>query len=127
MSDPNTIAGVQARYAQLDTAGQSWVRNVTAEAEAAGVGFSAKHTKSARRFETLVAVVQLARDGVSDDDVRELLALIVGDVALFPTVPLGHIIGSLNATEAAQFAGLATGRLCATYTDTGKPVIAVAA
>lgn len=123
MSTTTTFAAVQSRYARLDAAGQAWVKQVSVEAEAAGVGISAKHTKSVRRFGILVALVQLAADEIADDDVRKLLSLVIGDVALFAGVPLGHLVGSLNATEADTFAGLATGRLGATFDASGRPVV----
>lgn len=120
MSNVSTFASVQARYNQLDKAGQSWVKNLSTEADAAGVGFSAKHTKSIRRFELLCAVVQCAADELGDDEVRNLLALIDPRIEQLGSVPLGHIIGSLNATEAAAFSGLATGRLAPTFAANGS-------
>lgn len=99
--------------------------------------FGAKTAKTARRFSILVALTALARDEAKranrvDDDwldetARALLYAIIGDVALFPTVPLGHLVGSLNATEADTFAGLCTGRLAIVIHDTGTQVVEVAA
>ena len=120
MSNESTFAAVQSRYNRLDKAGQSWVRNLSVEADAAGVGFSAKHTKTSRRFSILVGVVQCAADELGDDEVRKLLALIDSRIEQLGTVPLGHIIGSLNATEAAAFSGLASGRLAPQFAANGS-------
>lgn len=133
-SDAATFAGVQARYQQLDAAGQSWIKQLAADADSAKVPFGAKTTKTARRFSILVALVSLARDEARrvdrsdqtwlDETARALLFAVVGDVALFPTVPLGHLVGSLDATEADLFAGLATGRLAVAVDDSGTRVVA---
>lgn len=133
-SDGNTFASVEARYRQLDAAGQAWIKRLAADADAAKVPFGAKTAKTARRFSILVALTALARDEAKranrvDDDwldetARALLYAIIGDVALFPTVPLGHLVGSLNATEADTFAGLCTGRLAIAVDDTGTQVVA---
>ena len=96
-------------------------------AEAAEVGFSAKHTKSVRRYEILRSLVACAADELSDDDVRGLLWAVIGDVAQFPTVPLGHLVGSLTTAEAATFAGLATHTLAVSVADDGRAVIGEAA
>jgi len=39
-----------------------------------------------------------------DELLRALLALIIGDVALFPSVEPGHALGSLDAAQSTQFA-----------------------
>lgn len=41
-----------------------------------------------------------------DELLRALLALIIGDTALYPSVKPGHALGSLHAQQAAQFAQL---------------------
>ena len=127
MTDDRTFHPLQVRYHALPPAGQAWIKQLSIEAEAAEVGFSAKHTKSVRRYEILRSLVACAADELSDDDVRGLLWAVIGDVAQFPTVPLGHLVGSLTTAEAATFAGLATHTLSVSVADDGRAVIGVAA
>ena len=127
MTDDRTFHPLQVRYHALPPAGQAWIKQLSIEAEAAGVGFSAKHTKSVRRYEILRSLVACAADELSDDDVRGLLWAVIGDVAQFPTVPLGHLVGSLTTAEAATFAGLATHTLSVSVADDGRAVIGEAA
>ena len=136
-SDASTFASVEARYRQLDAIGQAWIKRLAADANAANVPFGAREVRTARRFSILTALTALARDEAKrvdrsddtwfDETARAMLFAVVGDVALFPTVPLGHLIGSLNATEADTFAGLCTGRLAVVIHDTGTQVVEVAA
>lgn len=133
-SDASTFASVEARYRQLDGIGQAWIKRLATDANAANVPFGAREVRTARRFSILTALTALARDEAKranrvDDDwldetARALLYAIIGDVVLFPTVPLGHLVGSLNATEADTFAGLCTGRLAIAIDDTGTQVVA---
>ena len=125
---PNTFHALQVRYHALDAHAKAWIIALANQAEDNKVGFSSKHTKSTRRLEILRALVALGHDGCTDDTgVRNLLHVIFGDPAHLPSVTLGHLVGSLSATEAAQFAGLATGSLAVTFSDDGVLQLVAAA
>lgn len=128
MSDANTFASLQAHYLQLPTEAREWIIETGKQADAAGVGFSAKHSKTVRRFEILRALVHMARNGEADDtSARNYLECVVGPVAQFANVAVGHVVGSLSATEAAQFAGLVTGSLRVEFLDDGRLTLRPAA
>jgi hypothetical protein len=119
MSDERSFAALRQRYDRLTKAQASWIAALGRDAEAAGVGFSSKETKTVRRFEILRALVILAGRDESDDAVRQLLALVDPTIEQLGSVPLGHIIGSLSATEAATFARLVNDELVVRFADDG--------
>ena len=125
---------LQRRYEVLSTIGRDWIKARTVEAQQAGVPFHLRANKTLRRWEILRALVLLAEDYGADIDteigetaVRGLLEAVIGDVAQFPTVPLGHLIGSLSSTEATQFSGLLDGRYVLLFTEQGRPTLREAA
>jgi hypothetical protein len=59
-----------------------------------------------------------------------LLEPIIGDCAQFPSVPVGHLLGSLSSTEAAKFAtaadDLVAGVVALVFDDAGRAHIRTA-
>ena len=108
-ADPRAMEALQRAYKALSDDARRWIGRFIVEAQRHRVDFSPKTNPSVRRFEILRGLVLLAEaGGVSDDDVRELVAASgVGDAALFPTVLPGHAVGAMSATEAALFAAMA--------------------
>ena len=132
--DP-TYDVLQRHYTALAPEGRAWITALTEQAMQGGVSFHSRSHRTQRRYSIIRALVLLAENGIDDtadgvsieDTVRTYLEAVIGDVAQFPTVPLGHLIGSLSATEAATFAGLVDGTYLLAFTDAGKPTLATAA
>ena len=123
---------LKARYDALDPASRDWIKQLVTEAQQAGVSFHLSETKTVRRFELLRGLTLLCGDGSGNDDsLRACLEQVIGDVAQFPTVPAGHLLGSLSAREAATFSALcdefAHGRYHLAFTDEGNPQLRPAA
>lgn len=101
------MALLSERYAALPRVERAWMNALQVEAQQSLVPF---HTKVAnggkctvRRFSIVLGLLHLAPN--SDTEVlRSILATIIGDVALFPSVKPGHALGSLTAEEAKVFA-----------------------
>lgn len=127
MSTEHTFIVLGNAFRRLPKAAQQWITHLSEEADAAGVPFGSKVTKTARRYEILRALVHLAANEETDEHVREWLAIVDPRIAQLGSVPLGHILGSLSAAEAATFAGLATGTIPVAITDDGNPTPLTAA
>lgn len=120
--------GLQAAYEALDAVGRAWVKALTAQAQAAGVPFHARGNTTRRRWEIIRALTLLAdTDSTDDDAVRGLLEPVIGDCALFASVPIGHLVGSLSAAEAATFGQIVDGRLAIHIDPQGRPSLRSAA
>ena len=118
--DDITYGVLKGRYDALAPGGRAWIGELVKAAIGAGVSFHMSTTKTARRYSILRALVLMAENGEGDDDVRALLEPIIGDVAQFPSVPVGHLVGSLSVQEAATFAGLVDGTHILAVGDDGK-------
>jgi hypothetical protein len=119
---------LKRRYDGLATAWRDWIKELATAATQAGVSFHLSETKTVRRFELLRGLVILAADECGADDVlRALLERIIGDIAQFPSVPTGHLLGSLSSREAATFAALCDefvhGLYALGFTDEGNPTL----
>lgn len=128
--DDPTFDALQAHYVALPAEGRAWITALTSQAQQASVPFHTKGHRTRRRYEIVRALVHIAADGIDDtteDTTRTFLEAVIGDVAQFPSVPLGHLIGSLSATEAATFAGLVDGTHRLAFTDEGRPTVRAAA
>lgn len=127
--DDPTFDVLQRAYQALAAEGRAWIASLTEQATRGLVPFHTRGHRTARRFEIVRALVLLAQRGDHDDEtVRGLLEPIIGDCAQFPSVPVGHLVGSLSATEAAQFSGLVDGRYSISCDDrTGRPILKEAA
>lgn len=100
-------ATMQRHYSDLDDAARSWLAGLIGEATRRNVSFHARHIRSVRVFELYRALISLcAGGGDSDELLRALLYGVVGDVALFPGVAPGHVVGSLDAAQATELATL---------------------
>jgi len=119
---------LQVRYNGLSPKLHTLVTACATEAMQHGVSFhSSGGNRTVRRFEILRGLCLLDEDA-DGDLLRVMLAEIIGDVAHFPTVAVGHLLGSLTADEAARFARRADeGPFTVTYTPEGVPVLGVAA
>lgn len=96
---------------------KAWV----AEASAEHCDFSmGKHRHTERRYLISSAAVELA--DADDDYCRTALAIVHGDMAVDPTVPVGLLFGSLSLDQARKLEKIA--RTCqAFYDDNGNVVI----
>jgi len=119
---------LQVRYNGLSAKLHTLVTACATEAMQHGVSFhSSGGNRTVRRFEILRGLTCLD-DQADGDLLRVILAEIIGDVAHFPTVAVGHLLGSLTADEAARFARRADeGPFTITFTPEGVPVLGVAA
>lgn len=127
--DP-TYDVLQREYLALAPEARAWITSLTEQAIRGGVSFHSKGHRTLRRYEIIRGLVHFAQAGVDDGDdqrIRDLLELIIGDCAQFPSVPVGHLLGSLSAQEAAKFSGLIDGRLHLLFDEQGRPVLRVAA
>ena len=104
-ADPDAIAVLQRHYGALDAAGATFIRGLISDATRAAVSFHLKGNATVRRFEVVRGLVTLAAAGTDDTEtLRCVLASVIGDVAHYPAVTAGHLVGSLSAGEAAIFA-----------------------
>lgn len=125
-STPGTFATLQSHYQQLPEDAKDWVKTLSNQADAAGVPFTAKGdgNRTVRRFELLAALVNLAKEQTELAPLRELVTAVIGTHDIYTDKPLGHLIGSMNAIEAARFAALANGTAALTFDDDGTPQVA---
>ena len=99
-ADPWDIDDLQTDYQKLDNNGKSWVDQLVAEGNAAGVPWHPDGNPTMRRYHLGHAAVKLAADiPLTDDDIRALVVAATGNDTL--ETPLGHAIGSCDATTAA--------------------------
>lgn len=95
-------------YDQLSPDQRAWVNALEAEARKERVSFHTKGHHTARRYHIMRALIMLARAELTEPDaVRGLLANLRPECAYWPALTVGHLVGSLDADEAHQFAGLA--------------------
>lgn len=131
MVDIVTMDALKQRYLALPKDGRAWVTALTEQAMQAGVTFHTKDHPTVRRFEIVRGLTILAEgeSSAQDDVARAICASILGDVAHFPSVTVGHVLGSLDATEAARFAArcdvlVTTNDARGSITDDGVLVLA---
>ena len=126
--DDGSFETLERHYKALPAEARTWVNALAREAQQAGVSFHTKGNRSGRRYSIMRALVLLAEaDSHEDEQVRGLLWPIIGDCAHFPSVPVGHLVGSLSAAEAHQFARLVDGQLVLAIGDDGRPTLRPAA
>lgn len=107
-ADPAAVAALRKRYLALPKPARAVVGAFATQAQQALVpyfltGDQGRHT--VRRFELVRALTIAAEaDSANDEAIRSLLALTLGDCAMFPAVTVGHAIGALDAKGAAEFA-----------------------
>ena len=129
--DP-TYDVLQRNYVALDKDARAWITALADQSIKASVSFHSKGHRTQRRYEILRGLVLLAANGGADDDLlRSLLEQVIGDVAQFPSVPPGQLVGSLSAQEAARFADLCTqfvdGAFLLTFAEDGTAHLRAAA
>lgn len=102
------VAAVIARYEALTAEQRAVLASWAKEANAAGVSFNLRLVPSQRRFEIYRACLRLAEliDGDDLDLCRATVAGVIPTVA-FPTVAIGHALGSLTIAEAELLVRLA--------------------
>jgi predicted nucleic acid-binding protein len=137
VADPEQLDRTFARmielYIGLDVAAKSWMGNLQGDAQRAGCGFHASERHTLRRFELIRGLIALAAAELDDDDlIRHLVEHATGDdVAQFPTVRPGHVLGAMDAAEASRFAlacdALAADQIALTFSDAGRPLFIAAA
>ena len=131
MVDIVTMDALKQRYLGLSKVGRAWITALSEQAMQAKVTFHIKDNQTVRRFEILRGLTILAESDSSaeDDIVRAICASILGDVAHFPSVTVGHVLGSLDAIEAARFAArcdvlVSSDQAVGSVTDDGVLVLA---
>ncbi len=107
---------------RLPDAGRLWVGRLVNESMTAGRSFRFKipGERSARRWWIARGLVTLAAAGQDNDRiVRALLSPIIGPAAFSADHTLGHLVGTLDDSEAARFAGACSAQ---TSTDPARSV-----
>jgi hypothetical protein len=118
--DEADAEALERAYVALDAVARAWITALAKQATQAHVSFHLKGNRTLRRFELLRGLVELATHGITDDEtLRAVLASIHGDCAWFPAVTPGHLVGALDATDAAVFAQRCT--VLATALVPGEP------
>ncbi len=109
--DAATIDALKRRYMALaDDIRRGFLKQLAEQAIQGNNGrgrvpYTLSDRPSLRRFEITRGLVTLAEAGVDDEEtVRCIVASITGDVAHFPTVSTGQVVGMLGADEAVVFA-----------------------
>ena len=128
IADADAFDALERHYVELSASARSWITELAKSAQQNGVSFHAKEARTVRRFEVIRGLVALALSNSHDDEtLRAVLASVVGDVANFTNVTPGHIVGSLDAGEAAIFARrvdeLISSDVPATVDDDGTVVL----
>jgi hypothetical protein len=97
---------LESRFKRLPDVVLEPSKRYVREARTAGVSFQRLQAQTARRFDIYRGLIGLAEaDGVDDESMRALIAHAMGsDAPLFPTVTVGHALGSLDAAGARRFA-----------------------
>ena len=107
-ADPDALAALARRFAELDDDARAAILTVTAAADAAGHPLSLKALPSVRRFEIGRALIDLAAYGWDDEVARALVAHVTDDPAVEqPGVPLGAAVGRLTIDRARALSDLA--------------------
>lgn len=104
-ADPEAVAVLRKRAGELDGEAKALMGAIATEAIQGGVSYHMGERQTVRRFEIARGLLSLAPH-VDDEreTIRHILAAIVGDVAHFPAVTVGAVLGSLSADEAATWA-----------------------
>jgi hypothetical protein len=103
--DAGGFLALETQFKALDDGPRKWVTELVRDAQRANVSFHSQGNQTVRRFELIRALTLLAPSQPDDETMRALLATVLGDVAWFPSVTVGHLVGSLSAWDAATFAG----------------------
>ena len=122
--DAMTLEALRVAHGTLDAAALSWLHVLRVQAAQHLVDFLLNTRRTVRRWEITRGLVLLCQaSGGSNDVLRGVLALVIGDVAHFASVTPGHLVGSLDVDEAARFAAIcrsmADGELTATVATDG--------
>lgn len=109
------FAALETEYRKLPDTARLWIGRLINESMTAGVSFrfkAAAGERSVRRWWIARALVTLAAAGEADDDtLRALLSPLIGPPALDPALTTGHVVGTVNATQAEQLARDATAQV----------------
>ena len=113
--DEASVEALRSAAGALTGEAKALVGATVQESIQAGLSLHMSERRTVRRYEVMRGVVAIAHEL---DDQRETLrciaAVILGDVAHFPSVSVGHVLGAMTADEATQFA-----RLCDQYAAGG--------
>lgn len=94
-------------FTALDNDARAWRGELVGDAQRARVPFHVQQVRTERTYHINKGIIALAAgEGDHDEILRALLALVLGEVAYFPGIRTGHLVGSLTATQAATFASL---------------------
>lgn len=99
----NTWDTLAARYKALEAHQIAWIKQLTKDAQTAGVAFHAKGHRTRRRHNLYTAIIGYSEHIEPDDELlRALIAAVVdNDWPLYPIVTVGQAFGALNADEAS--------------------------
>jgi len=104
--DDDTFDFLQRRYESLTDAQRAPITEIATQAMRASLSFHTKGYRTLRRYEIMRGLVCLAEVGITDEVLCPILETILGDVVYFSNVTVGHAVGSLDWTRAAEFARL---------------------
>jgi len=96
-------AKIRRNYDTLPPTERAWINEISSEATRRNLSFHTRRVQTERSYHIAKALITLATAGADDDIARELIALILGDVAFSPHVSVGWLVGSLDATQATRF------------------------
>lgn len=118
-ADAKAVTALKRLYSELPAGLDGYIKRLGAEAKRWGLSFNLTERQTVRRFEILRGLVHLAGVCFIEDIgevVRAIGFSILGDVAMFPFVVEGQIVGSLDASEAVAFA-----ERCVTFASSTVP------
>lgn len=99
-------ARMYEEFTALPDQARLWRGELVGDAQRARVPFHVQQVRTERTYHINRGVIALAAgEGDHDEILRALLALTLGEVAYFPGIKTGHLLGSLTSTQAEQFAG----------------------
>jgi hypothetical protein len=103
-ADENAVKALEVAFRRLDPDGRRWVTARVTEAQQHQVSFHLAGMHTRRRFDIVRGLCTLATVDIDDETTRSIIASILGDAAWYPTITIGHLVGSFCALEATVFA-----------------------
>ena len=100
-------AKIRHEYDALPPTERAWVNEISSEATRRNLSFHTRRVQTERSYHIAKALITLATAGADDAIARELLAQVIGEVALSPHVTTGWLVGSMNVTQATSFSHIA--------------------
>ena len=116
------VAALKARYGKLAPAAKAWTGAIVAQGNDGHTWRINEGQPTVRRYELYRGVLTLAEWGDGQPLLNDIVRAIIGN---HTDTPPGHLLGELDAQQAAEFATKAVNitldKIALTYTEDGTP------